>query len=88
MLPPRSRTACRSLAPEGAAAPAPRQSRLRGPCLNGEPPWSFALRNFLPPEGAAAPTARQSWFRGPFLNGGLSTYIEGTVPRLIMYASL
>ena len=29
-------TACGSLPPEGAAAPAARQSRSRGPCLNGE----------------------------------------------------
>jgi uracil phosphoribosyltransferase len=31
--PPRSLTACSSLPPEGAAAPAARQSRFRGPCL-------------------------------------------------------
>ncbi len=58
-------TACGSLPPEGAAAPAARQSRFRGPCWNEEPPRSFASRNSLPPEGAAAPAARQSRFRGP-----------------------
>ena len=35
MWPPRSRTACRSLPPEGAAAPAVWQSQSRGPCLKG-----------------------------------------------------
>ena len=38
--PPRSLTACSSLPPEGAAAPAARQSRFRGPCLVEEPPRS------------------------------------------------
>ena len=65
--PPRSLTACSSLPPEGAAAPAARQSRFRGPCLVEVPPRSFASRNSLPPEGAAAPAARQSRFRGPCL---------------------
>ena len=37
--PPRSLTACSFLPPEGAAAPAARQSRFRGPCLTG-----FAVR--------------------------------------------
>ncbi len=29
-------TTCTALPPEGAAAPAARQSRFRGPCLKGE----------------------------------------------------
>ena len=36
--PPRSRTACRFLPPEGAAAPAARRSRFRGPCLGRKAP--------------------------------------------------
>jgi aspartyl protease family protein len=36
MLPPRSLTACSSLPPEGAVAPAARQSQFRGPCWVGE----------------------------------------------------
>ena len=48
MSPPRSRTSCRSLPPEGAAAPAARQSRFRGPCLLEAPPRAFASRNFPP----------------------------------------
>ena len=35
MRPPRSRTACSSLPPEGAAAPAAWQSQIRGPRLKG-----------------------------------------------------
>ncbi len=35
MWPPRSRTACRSLPPEGAAAPVVWQSQSRGPCWWG-----------------------------------------------------
>ena len=35
MLPPRLLTACSALPPEGAAAPADRQSQIRGPYLNG-----------------------------------------------------
>ena len=45
--PPRSLTACNSLPPEGAAAPAARQSRFRGPCLVEEAPRSL-LSDFLP----------------------------------------
>ena len=33
--PPRLRTSCHSLPPEGAAAPMARQSRFHGPCLKG-----------------------------------------------------
>ncbi len=36
MLPPRSLTACSSLPPEGAAAPADWRSQIRGPCLTEE----------------------------------------------------
>ena len=36
--PPRSLTACSSLPPEGAAAPADWQSQIRGPCWIEEPP--------------------------------------------------
>ena len=50
--PPRSLTACSSLPPEGAAAPAVWQSQSRGPGLNEEPPRSLAARSSLPPEGA------------------------------------
>ena len=43
--PPRSRTACRSLPPKGAAAPVARQSRFHGPCSNGmAPSYSLSLR--------------------------------------------
>jgi hypothetical protein len=65
MLPPRSLTACSSLPPEGAAAPAVWQSQSRGPCWVGESPRSLTACSSLPPEGAAAPAARQSRFRGP-----------------------
>ncbi len=50
MWPPRSRTSCRSLPPEGAAAPVARQSRFHGPCLKGRfalpltPSYSLSLR--------------------------------------------
>ena len=60
MWPPRSRTSCRSLPPEGAAAPAARQSRFRGPGLNNLPPRSLASRSSLPSEGGAAPAVWQS----------------------------
>ena len=46
--PPRSRTACRSLPPEGAAAPAVWQSQSRGPCPAEEPPRTLALCASLP----------------------------------------
>jgi general secretion pathway protein H len=41
--PPRSLTACSSLPPEGAAAPAARQSRFRGPCWPQEAPRSATV---------------------------------------------
>jgi general secretion pathway protein H len=43
--PPRSLTACSSLPPEGAAAPAARQSRFRGPCLIEGPPRAAPARH-------------------------------------------
>ena len=43
-------TACAALPPEGAAAPAARQSRFRGPCLKGRVPTLAASRNALPPD--------------------------------------
>ena len=52
--PPRSFTACNSLPPEGAAAPAAWRSQLRGPGWIGAPPRSFA-----------APVAWPSQFRNP-----------------------
>ena len=42
-MPPRSLTACSFLPHEGAAAPAARQSRFRGPCLKGV--WHARLLN-------------------------------------------
>ena len=45
--PPRSRTACNSLPPGGAAAPAARQSRFRGPCLNNLPQLSLTASRSL-----------------------------------------
>ena len=60
-----SRTA---LPPEGAAAPAARQSRFRGPGLEIEPPRSLTACSSLPPEGAAAPAVWQSQSRGPGLH--------------------
>ena len=39
-------TSCGSLPPEGAAAPADRLSRIRGPCLKGSCP-SFARPPFV-----------------------------------------
>ncbi|OZA92786.1 MAG: hypothetical protein B7X59_15360 [Polaromonas sp. 39-63-203] len=47
-LPPRSRTACRSLPPGGAAAPAARQSRFRGPGLQVRVLRSLAWRRLVP----------------------------------------
>ena len=44
-LPPRSFASRNSLPPEGAAAPAARQSRFRGPCWNGAATsYSLSLR--------------------------------------------
>ena len=41
-----------SLPPEGAAAPAARQSRFRGPCLRGKDPHGRSLRVLpAPPRG-------------------------------------
>ena len=60
-------TACSSLPPEGATAPAGRQSRTRGPGLNEEPLRSLTACSFLPAEGAAALGARLCRFRGPCL---------------------
>ena len=59
MVPPRSFASRNSLPPEGAAAPAARQSRFRGPCLNGKlvptlasfPPFFLRYRR-MPPERA------------------------------------
>jgi general secretion pathway protein H len=69
--PPRSLTACSSLPPEGAAAPAARQSRFRGPCWPEEPPRSLNACNSLPPEGAGlawgGPALRPSPPRYDFL---------------------
>ena len=47
-------TACSFLPPEGAAAPAGRQSRTRGPGLNEEPARSRTSCRSMPAEGAAA----------------------------------
>ena len=50
-------TACNALPPEGAAAPAARRSRFRGPCWQGTAavssvaPTLVATRTALPPEG-------------------------------------
>ncbi len=66
-------TSCNALPPEGAAAPAARQSRFRGPCLCEEPPRSLTACSSLPPEGAAAPAVWQSQSRGPCLVG----YLQG-----------
>ena len=67
--PPRSRTACRSLPPEGVAAPVARQSRFHGPGWTGTLPRSRTVCDSLPPEGVAAPAAWRSQFRGPGLLG-------------------
>ena len=45
-------TACDSLPPEGAAAPAARQSRFRGPCLDGE--GKAVVSDKLAPAGMSA----------------------------------
>ena len=64
-----------ALPPEGAAAPAARLSRFRGPDWCGETPTLVAARTALPPEGAAAPAARQSRFRGPDWCGETPTLV-------------
>ena len=61
--PPRSRTSCRSLPPEGAAAPRAWQSQFPAPAGGGRPLQKLARHRSLPPEGAAAPGAWQSQFR-------------------------
>jgi aspartyl protease family protein len=58
-------TACGSLPPEGAAAPAARLSRFRGPGWRNEPSRSLALPGSLPREEAVAPAAGQSRSCGP-----------------------
>ena len=65
-LAPTLPTACGSLPPEGAAAPAARQSRFRGPGSPGEDAPAPALlpKVSLPPEGAAPPADWQSQIRG------------------------
>ena len=47
MWPPRSFTACNSLPPEGAAAPAAWRSQLRGPCWVGKSPRSLTACNLI-----------------------------------------
>ena len=67
LLAPTLPTLCGSLPPEGAAAPAARQSRLRGPGLEGT---DSALSNAyaaLPLQENTAPAARQSRLCGPGL---------------------
>ena len=53
-------TACGSLPPEGAAAPAAWQSQFRGPCLRGRgrvmASTLFTACGSLPPEGPLLPS--------------------------------
>ena len=62
-------TACGSLPPEGAAAPADWQSQIRGPGLEGVARTLPTECGLLPPGGAAAPADWQSQIRGPDWQG-------------------
>ena len=55
-------TSCNALPPEGAAAPAARQSRFRGPCWRGIAATPVASRTALSSRDAA-PSGRQSRLR-------------------------
>ena len=79
-------TACGSLPPEGATAPAARLSRLRGPGWRGTPctcriPFVPSLSKDAP-SGATAPAARLSRFRGP------GWYGNATATLVALHAAL
>ena len=66
--PQRSFTACNSLPPEGAAAPADWQSQIRGPCLKWiQPPTFVHSVELSAPLGAAVLADWRRQIRGPCL---------------------